>query len=155
MPPVAILLTIISIVPFIACGLLAAGGHAGTADWMLSALISYAAVMLAFAGGLYWALTLTPTGDPASDRPRRTLLGAVPVLAAWAALLGERALPVWIALPILIFGHIVAVMIEHQAGLLADLPRPYAWLRWGFAGVAVAMLTTVLMLRITGSTIVF
>jgi hypothetical protein len=51
MPPVAILLSIASMVPFVVCGLAAAGPHAEPADRMLAALTGYAALMLAFAGG--------------------------------------------------------------------------------------------------------
>jgi hypothetical protein len=39
--------------------------------------------------------------------------------------------------------------------LIADQSRAYGLLRWTFTGVAVAMLTTVLILRVTGSTIAF
>ena len=86
---------------------------------------------------------------------RPILTGAVPVLLAWAALVIAYEFPAWIALPVLIFGHVAAVLAEYHTGLMADQPRSYVWLRWGFTGVAVAMLTTVLMLRLTGSTIAF
>lgn len=155
MPPAAILLTIVSMIPFVACGLAAAGPHAEPADRMLAALIGYAALMLAFAGGLYWALTLLSRDRPAPGGVRPILTGAVPVLLAWAALVIAYEFPAWIALPVLIFGHAAAVLAEYHAGLMADQPRSYVWLRWGFTGVAVAMLTTVLMLRLTGSTIAF
>ncbi len=155
MPPVAVLLTIVSMVPFVACGLAAAGPHAEPADRMLAALIGYAALMLAFAGGLYWAMILLARDRPAPVGVRPILTGAVPVLLAWAALVVAYEFPGWIALPILIFGYVAAVLAELHAGLMADQPRAYVWLRWGFTGVAVAMLTTVLMLRVTGSTIAF
>ena len=155
MPPAAILLTIVSMIPFVACGLAAAGPHAEPADRMLAALIGYAALMLAFAGGLYWALTLLSRDRPAPGGVRPILTGAVPVLLAWAALVIAYEFPAWIALPVLIFGHVAAVLAEYHAGLMADQPRSHVWLRWGFTGVAVAMLTTVLMLRLTGSTIAF
>jgi hypothetical protein len=77
------------------------------------------------------------------------------VLLGWAALVVAALFGAWIALAILILGHGGAVLAEHRAGHLASLPRPYGWLRWGFAAIAVAMLTTVLMIRVTGSTIVF
>lgn len=155
MPPVAILLSIASMIPFVACGLAAAGPHAEPADRMLAALTGYAALMLAFTGGLYWAMTLLARDRPVATGIRPILTGAVPVLLAWAALVVAYEFPGWIALPILIFGYVAAILAEYHAGLLADQPRGHGLLRWAFTGVAVAMLTTVLMLRMTGSTIAF
>jgi hypothetical protein len=155
MPLVAILLTLAALLPFVACGLAAAGGHAEPADRMLAVLIAYAAVMLSFTGGVSWALALRSGGTPATGWRPWLLAGGMPVLLAWAALVTEHELPGWTALPILIAGHAMAVLAEHHAGWLGEMPAPYAMLRWVFAGVAVAMLTTVLILRITGSTIVF
>ncbi len=155
MPPVAILLSIASMVPFVVCGLAAAGPHAEPADRMLAALTGYAALMLAFAGGLYWAMILLSRDRPAPEGMRPILTGAVPVLLAWAALVVAYEFPGWIALPILIFGHATTLLAEYHAGLIADQSRAYGLLRWAFTGVAVAMLTTVLILRVTGSTIAF
>ena len=160
MPPVAVLLSILSLIPFVACGLAAVGPHAEPADRMLAALIGYTALRLTFRGGMSWAMTLRLGGDPGSTHEsiglrRWAQVGVVPLVIGWAALIVAYEFPAWIALPILIVGHIAAVVGDHRVGLLAELSRPYAMLRWSIAIIATAMLTTVLILRLSGSTIVF
>ncbi|MEJ0016598.1 MAG: DUF3429 domain-containing protein [Acetobacteraceae bacterium] len=62
----AILLTLLGLVPFVGCGLGALGSDPVTATRMLDALISYAAIMLAFAGAVHWGIELQsrqPTGS--------------------------------------------------------------------------------------------
>ena len=58
MPLLAILLSVLGLVPFIVCGLAALGPDPDTGDRMLNALIGYAAVILAFAGGIHWGFEL-------------------------------------------------------------------------------------------------
>jgi hypothetical protein len=53
MPVLAILLSILGLVPFVVCGLAALGPNTESAARMLNALIGYGAVTLAFAGGLH------------------------------------------------------------------------------------------------------
>ena len=160
MPPIALLLTLAAAVPFIACGLAAVGQSPEPAARMLAALIDYAALMLAFSGGMYWALVLLPGAPEGSPTPgrgaqARLAASAVPVLLAWAALISTRWMPSWISLGILIGGYVVTLLMERHAGLHAALPRQHVWIRWGFTLVAVAMMTTVLVLRLFGRTIVF
>jgi len=156
MPPIAILLTVLGLVPFIACGLAALGQNADPADRMLGALIDYAAVVLAFSGGIYWSLSLLPTQPvPALETRWRLLFGVVPPLLGWAALVASSWLAPWIGLLVLIGGYVVTVVMERQTGQHSVLPAQYIWLRWGFTIIAVAMLTTVLTLRLLGQTVVF
>ena len=160
MPPIALVLTLAGLVPFIACGFAAVGQSPEPAARMLATLIDYAALILAFSGGMYWALVLlpgAPEGPAVQGRSAQARLAAsaVPVLLAWAALVSTRWMPSWIALAVLIGGYVVTLLMERQAGLHAALPRQYVWIRWGFTLVAVAMMTTVLVLRLFGRTIVF
>jgi hypothetical protein len=53
MPVLAILLSVLGLIPFIVCGLAALGPDAETAPRMTVALIGYAAVILAFVGGVH------------------------------------------------------------------------------------------------------
>ena len=55
MPLLVILLSILGLVPFVVCGLAALGPNPATSARMLTALIGYAAVILAFAGGILLA----------------------------------------------------------------------------------------------------
>lgn len=156
MPLLAILLSVLGLAPFIVCGLGALTPDAGTASRMLAALVGYAAVTLAFAGGVHWGFALQPQDRPADPFIERARLGlpVVPALIGWAALL---LLPVasWMALILLIAGYIGTALLEQQAAQRELLPPRYIWVRWGFTGVAVAMLVTVLTLRLLGQTIVW
>jgi hypothetical protein len=155
MPVLAILLSVLGLVPFVLCGLAALGPDAGTAARMLNVLIGYAALILAFAGGVHWGFELqSPNADRWIGRLRLAMPAAA-LLAAWLAL----ELPVLVAplgsLIVLIVAYIGAALMEHRAARSNLLLPGYLWLRWGFTVPAVAMLVTVFTLRILGQTIAF
>lgn len=155
MPMLAVLLSVLGLVPFVVCGLAAVGPDAATADRTLHALITYAAVMLAFAGGVHWGFELQ---SPHSDRfTGRARLGAsvVAPLVAWIALLLPLVIATWSSLIVLIAAYIAAVLVEQRVAAAGLVPPRYLWLRWGFSIPAVAMLVTVLTLRLLGQTIRF
>jgi hypothetical protein len=163
MPASAILLCILAVAPFIGCGLAALGPDAATADRMLTALIAYAALVLAFVGGLHWGLVLrepesgppvVPESKPGPGRHLRIGVAVLPVILGWLAMLLPLIAAAWLALLLLIAAYIAVLVAEHHAGRRFMLPPRYLWLRWGFTIVAVAMLTTVLTLRLLGQTIV-
>ncbi|HUB12624.1 MAG TPA: DUF3429 domain-containing protein [Acetobacteraceae bacterium] len=164
MPVSAILLAILGLAPFIGCGLAALSPHADTAARMLAALIAWSALVLGFVGGLHWGLVLRAT-EPAPPSSGATLsarhhhvrigLAVVPLIVAWVALLLPLVAASWLALLLLIAAYIVALAAEHRLARSFALPSRYLWLRWGFTIVAVAMLTTVMTLRLLGQTIVF
>jgi hypothetical protein len=56
---------------------------------------------------------------------------------------------------VLIAASTGAVLIEQEAAKRGLVPPHYLWLRWGFTIIAVAMLVTVLTLRLLGQTIAF
>jgi hypothetical protein len=163
MPASAILLSILGLAPFIGCGLAALGPDVATADRMLTALIAWGALVLAFTGGMHWGLALrepateppvAPDGKPGIGRQARIALAVVPLVLGWLALLLPLVAAAWLALLILIVAHIAVLVAEHHSGRRFILPSRYLLLRWGFTVVAVAMLTTVLTLRLLGQTIV-
>jgi hypothetical protein len=167
MPASAILLSILGLVPFIGCGLAALGPDAAMADRMLTALIVWGGLLLAFKGGLHWGLVLrepdtaptgAPTGAPASTsgmgRHVRIGLAVVPLILGWLAVLLPLVAAAWLALLLLIVAYIAVLAAEQQFARWSVLPSYYLWVRWGFTIVAVAMLTTVLTLRLLGQTIV-
>ncbi len=155
MPLLAILLSLLGLVPFVVCGLGALGADAAMAARMVSALIGYAAVVLGFIGGIRWGFELqSAQADPAQQRARLGL-GAVPPLIGWLALLLSLVVAYWVALLALIAGFIGSALIEQQAARRDPSPPRHLWLRWGYTGVAVAMLVTVLTLRLLGQTISF
>ncbi len=157
MPLLAILLSALGLVPFIVCGLAALGTNPDTADRMLGVLIGYAAVTLAFAGGIHWGFELQST-QPATQRAigtsrARLALGILPLLIGWIALVLPIVVAPWVSLILLIAAYIAAVLVEQEAGRRNLLPPRYLWVRWGFTVVAVAMLVTVVTLRLLGQTI--
>jgi hypothetical protein len=155
MPLLAILLSILGLVPFVVCGLAALGADPITSERMLSALIGYGAVTLAFAGGIHWGFELQSRQQDAFLRRTRLCLGIVPPLAGWIALLLPLVVAPWVSLILLIAAYIAAVLVEQEAGKRDLLPPRYLWLRWGFTLVATAMMITVLTLRLLGQTIGF
>jgi hypothetical protein len=155
MPLLAILLSVLGLVPFIVCGLAALGPDPATSARMLSALIGYAAVTLAFAGGVHWGFELQSGHQEAFVQRARLGLGILPPLAGWIALLLPLVAAPWVSLILLIAAYIGAVLLEQEAGKRSLLPPRYLWLRWGFTVVAVAMMVTVLTLRLLDQAITF
>jgi hypothetical protein len=161
MPLLAILLGVAGLIPFVVCGLGAVSADTVQATRMMTALIGYGAVILSFLGGVHWGFALgavTPVATvPAAgnrfitaDRAR-LVLGVVPSLIGWVALLLQMLLVEWAALALLIAGFIATVVVEHQAARRKLIPAAsYIWLRWGLTVVVVAMLVTVLTLRMLG-----
>lgn|SRR5690348_3245184 len=151
MPLLAILVSAAGLVPFVVCGLGALGADP---SWhMLDALVGYGAVTLAFAGGVHWgfALGARQEGEPGVERARLAL-PVVPALLGWIALLA-LLVAWWLALGLLIAAYIGTALLEQQAARRGLTPPRYMLLRWVFTGVALAMLITVLTLRLLGQTI--
>jgi hypothetical protein len=152
MPAIAIPLSLLGLVPFIVFAGGAVGQNPQTAEHLLFALIDYAALVLAFAGGVHWGLALPPE----SVRPSlRLTAGVFPLIVAWVALVLAQLLTAWVALAVLIASYLATVLTEHRAAPRLLVPPRYVWLRWGFSLVAVAMMAMVLVLRGLGQTIVF
>ncbi len=151
MPLLAILVSAVGLVPFVVCGLGALG--ADPAWHMLDALVGYGAVTLAFAGGVHWGFALGPQQQVEQSVERtRLVLPVAPVLLGWIALLA-LLVAWWLALALLIAGYIGTALLEQQAARRGLTPPRYMLLRWVFTGVALAMLITVLTLRLLGQTI--
>jgi hypothetical protein len=152
MPTIVLPLSLLGLVPLIvfACG--AVGHIPETAERMLVALIDYAALVLAFAGGVHWGLAL----EPGTTRPSlRFGAGVLPMLVAWVALVLAQLIAPTVALAVLILGYLATVLTEHRAAQRQLVPARYVWSRWGFSVVAVVMMAMVLLLRGIGQTIVF
>ena len=155
MPWLAILLSALGLIPFIACGLAALGPDLDTAARMLEALIGYAAIALAFVGGIQWGFELQSDQHQGSASRARLALGVLPLLVGWISLVLPLVAAHWVSLVLLIIAYVATVLAEHEAGRRNMLPPRYLWVRWGFTVVAVAMLVTVTTLRLAGLTISF
>ena len=152
MPTIVLPLSLLGLVPLIvfACG--AVGHIPETAERMLVALIDYAAVILAFSGGVHWGLALLPE----ATRPTlRVSAGVLPMIVAWGGLMLAQMVAPSVALLVLIVGYLATVLTEHRASRRLLVPMGYVWMRWGFSVVAVVMMAMVVILRGLGQTIVF
>jgi hypothetical protein len=152
LPTLAIALGVLGLIPFIGCAL-ATLSLAGTqSDQFFWALLAYGGVILAFMGGVHWGFAL---GDEAGrgERPRM-LVAIVPPLVAWVALFLPVVLPRISGLIALIAGFIAAIAIDLQMRRRGLMPPGYLWLRWALTVVVIAILTTVVVLRLAGAQIV-
>ena len=148
-PLLVTLLGLAGLLPFLFCGF---ESLTRAAVWALPALVGYGAVTLAFLGAVHWGLALAPSPiAPSAEAERmRLALGTAPALAGWVALL----LPSWAGLLLLIAGFIATAVAEAAGQRRALVPHGYMWLRWAHSVIVVAILTTVLVLRLIGATIV-
>ncbi len=153
LPALAILLGILGLIPFIVCGL---GGVTlrwqESAPQLLAALTAYGAVILGFLGGVHWGFAL---GDEAGrgERPR-LVLGVVPPLIGWVALLVQLVAPIEAGIAVLIAGYIGAGVLDASLRRQGFVPSGYLALRWGLTAAVVALLATVLVLRLASAHIV-
>lgn len=149
LPLLATLLGLAGLLPFIACGLASLGLEG---DRAMVALVAYGAVILAFLGGVHWGFALQ---DPnrQGERPR-LLLGVVPSLVGWVALLLAVAVRAEVGIVLVLVGIIGTTLIEiraHKAGLM---PRGYLNLRYVLTGVVVLTLVAVLAMRAVGAHVI-
>jgi len=154
MPWLVILLSVLGLIPFIVCGLAALGPDAATAARMMSALIAYASVVLAFAGGVHWGFELQSRQEDVFVQRARLGFAVVALFVGWLALLLPLVVASWVSLILLIAAYIGIVLVEHEASRRELLPSRYLWLRWSFTVIAVAMMITVLTLHLLGQTVV-
>jgi hypothetical protein len=161
LPAVALLLGLVGLLPFLAGAL----GTLSTMDTaranqFLGALIGYGAVSLAFWGGAHWGFVLAlPASDAAaakfSREPYRLVLGIVPSLVGWLALLVLLVGAAEAALAVLAAGYVALVAAEAELRRRGLVPLGYIWLRWGVSIVVTLILATVITLRLVGARIIF
>jgi hypothetical protein len=112
------------LIPFFATIFLAAYGPEELEGFAMAALGTYGAVILSFLGAVHWGLALAdPAGRGALGR---LLLGVLPALVAWVALLLEPGHSL-LALGLGILGTAGVETLANRRGLL---PPGYLALRW-------------------------
>ncbi len=154
LPTVAMLLGIAGLIPFIACGLGALSLGPDDNRYALLALTSYGAVILSFLGGVHWGFGLDAAGaPPAAVQRGRFLLGVVPALIGWAALLVEFVGLAYGGLLVLAAGFIATTVIEARASREGWMPRSYMGLRWVLSVVVVSLLVAVWLILALGGRI--
>lgn len=119
------LLGLAGLLPFAGAALLSLASP-GWHDLALLALRGYGAVILAFLGAVHWGFALLPEVGQEAVGPKRLVLGIVPALVAWIALL----LPVGPALALLAVAILAMAAAEQWAAAEALVPHSYMRLRW-------------------------
>lgn len=125
-PGLAVPLGLGGLLPF---GAAALGAWLLPAAWRplaVEALAAYGAVILAFLGAVHWGLALRPAPGEAGAAGGRLVLGVLPALVAWGALL----LPAAPGLALLAAGVLATAGVEQRAARRGLVPRGYLRLRW-------------------------
>ncbi|MCB8882335.1 DUF3429 domain-containing protein [Acidisoma cellulosilytica] len=164
--PMVLLLGFLGLLPFFVTAYLASAWRSPSDAQAMTALLTYSAVILSFLGAVHWGFALTeppqslaglaplPRSQDPAHRPR-LVLGVVPALIGWAALLIGFLVPApAIALCVLIAGFLATNIAEHGAHRRGWVPGTYLWLRWILTVIVVALLVTVLVLRLSGARII-
>jgi len=84
------------LLPFLATASLAVAGPAGWQPAALTALGAYGAVILAFVGAVHWGFALPLAGQPPLGTTPRLVLGVLPALVGWLALLLPTSPGLWL-----------------------------------------------------------
>ena len=147
LPTIAIALGIVGLVPFLVCAVPALSEPDDRSSRWVMALAEYGAVALALVGGVQWGMVLASPEPRARDR-LRLALGLLASLIGWAGLVVTLVLPVDFGLAVLIAGFAAAVLAEARLKRDGLVPSGYMWLRWGQSLVVVAILVTVLTVRL-------
>ncbi len=150
LPPLAILLSAAGILPFAIFGVGAVGASQQGALTAARGLVGYGAVILAFLGGVHWGFTLAEPEDARAVRAR-LVLGVAPSLIGWVAMLVSIVAEPVFSLMILIAGFLLTVVVESRAHHRGLVPGGYMAMRWVVSVIVVALLTTVVVLRLAGA----
>jgi hypothetical protein len=159
LPLVAIILGVAGLIPFVGCGIASVSTSDNQAVPALAALIAYSAVILSFLGGVVWGFLLAPRGmAPVPARPGRGnlafVLGIVPSLLGWAAMVVGQTAGADSALAVLIVAFIATIVTEWQWFRHDLYPPGYIWMRVGLSLVVLLTLVTVLTLHMLGAKII-
>ncbi len=150
LPPLAVVLGVMGIVPFALLGIGAVGASPDSSLSAARALVGYGAVILAFLGGVHWGFALEEEQGAQAERAR-LVLGVAPSLIGWAAIVCSIVSRPVLSLAILVAGFIATVVVEARAQRRDLVPGGYMAMRWAISVVVIALLTTVLVLRTVGA----
>jgi glutaredoxin-related protein len=146
-PPAALALGVAGLIPFAAGALGLWLAPAALAADILSLLVLYAALILAFVGAVHWGAALhAGRGDPATLWAR-LIVSVAPALLAWASF-GFSART---ALGLILLGFVAVYVVDQVAERRGELPRWYLKLRTGLTAGAVGCLgASVIALTLAG-----
>lgn len=136
LPRLAWLLGLGGLIPFVAAAGFVLAGPPMWQPFALKALTAYGAVILAFLGAVHWGFALPLAGAPLPGMAARLVLGVVPALVAWVALL----LPPIVGLALLAAGILATFATEAWAARRGAVAISYLRLRAVLSGGAAAAL---------------
>jgi hypothetical protein len=147
LPILATLLGLCGLIPLIACGIASLGLERG--DQAAQALVAYGAVVLAFLGAVHWGFALA---DPADRGERqRLVLGVLPALVGWIALLLSIAVQPEAGMVLLLLGFLGVTIVEARGRKAGLVPPGYMRLRYVLSAAVILLLGAVLVLRLIGA----
>ena len=149
LPPLAIILGAAGVIPFVLFGFAAVGGAPDPALRATQALVGYGAVIMSFLGAVHWGFMLGEREEERAVRAR-LVLGVLPALVGWAAVLASIYLGPVLGLAIVIAGFVALLVVEHRANRLGLMPAGYMALRWVISVVVIALLAMVVVVRLVG-----
>lgn len=136
-PHLAWLLGLAGLIPFISGALGIWITPVGWRPLVLSALLDYAAVILAFMGAIHWGLAMR--GEQDDLRAQMQLgLSVIPPLLGWAAL--SFGLPAALSIPVFVLSYLGLYMADMRAVRLGLAPIWYRPLRKPLTAVVVVSL---------------
>jgi len=151
LPPLAVFIGVIALIPAILLGLTSLSAHPARAASSVQLLVDYGAVILSFLGAVHWGFTLGMEDDENSATHARLVLGTVPAAIAFGALV----LLTWgtsdLALATLVGGFAITIIGETRARRLNLVPAGYMILRWVLTIALEAVFIPVLVLHMIGA----
>lgn len=98
----------------------------GWRSFVISALLDYSAVLLAFLGAIHWGLAMR-AGETDARARMQLGLSVIPAMLGWVAV--ASGLPVGLALPIFLLAFVMLYFADLWAVRLGLAPRWYPALR--------------------------
>src|ERR1700759_5228135 len=126
MPAIAVAFSFLGLLPLIFFAFGSVGHIPETAERMLVALIDYAALILAFSGGVHWGLALSPGAVRAGTRLGA---GVLPLIIAWVGLVLAQMISPTVALVVLIVGYLAMLLTEYRTAQPLGVPSRYMLIR--------------------------
>ena len=156
LPLLAIALGLAGLLPFLAGSLAAVSQDDEWRRLGMLGLQAYAAVILAFLGGVHWGVALQAgTNQTVGVQRARFGLGVLPSLVGWAGLLLTFiGLPL-VGLAVQAAGFIGLTIGEARATQAGLLQRSYMALRWVLSIIVIVCLVSVLIVLAFGGHVLF
>ena len=154
LPLIAILLGVAGLIPFAGASLAAVALTGDGARTALLGLSAYAAVILAFLGGVHWGIGLEAgSAQTVAAQRARFGLGVLPSLVGWAGLLVTLLGLPKTGLLLLTAGFIGLTIAEARGARVGLVPTGYMALRWVLSVIVIVCLVSVCLILALGGTV--